>query len=180
MKNILVTGANGFIGSAIFLRLNSDGYFVRGSVRSKPGVQPAKGEYVQTENLSDDTSWNVALAGINVVIHTAARVHIMQDSAADPLNEFRKVNVSGTLNLAKQAATTGVSRFIFISSIKVNGEVTIPGLPFKASGKADPVDAYAISKFEAEEGLRELQLSPLGILGYQHFRSDEPWPVYIL
>jgi len=156
MKNIMVTGANGFIGSAIVRRLNIDGYFVRGSVRSKPEVQPAKGEYITTENLSGDTNWDTALAGIDIVIHAAARVHVMHDSAADPLNEFRKVNVSGTLNLAKQAAIAGVSRFIFISSIKVNGEETIPDLPFKASGKPDPVDAYAISKFEAEEGLRDI------------------------
>ncbi len=96
------------------------------------------------------------MAGVEVVIHAAARVHVMHDESSDPLAEFRKVNVDGTLNLARQAAEAGVGRFIFISSIKVNGEGTPVGVPYVADGQAAPADPYGISKMEAEQGLRAL------------------------
>jgi nucleoside-diphosphate-sugar epimerase len=91
-----------------------------------------------------------------VVVHAAARVHVMNEIASDALAEFRKVNVEGTLRLAKRAAESGVKRFIFISSIKVNGESTLPGKPFKADDTPAPVDPYGISKHEAEQALRQL------------------------
>jgi nucleoside-diphosphate-sugar epimerase len=102
------------------------------------------------------TDWSAALCEVNVVIHLAARVHMMNDTSVDPLAEFRKVNVAGTLNLAQQAAKAGAKRFIFISSVKVNGEHTELGKPFTEVAAANPQDAYAISKFEAEQGLLQI------------------------
>ena len=101
-------------------------------------------------------NWSVALQGVDAVIHLAARVHVMNDIASDPLTEFRKVNVDGTLNLARQAAQARVRRFIFISSIKVNGEATQAGRPFTADDMVNPQDPYAVSKLEAEQGLLKI------------------------
>jgi UDP-glucose 4-epimerase len=106
--------------------------------------------------LEPSTDWTVALEGVSAAIHCAARVHVMQETTADPLTEFRRVNVQGTLNLARQAAAAGVRRFVFVRSIKVNGESTQPGAPFKADDAPAPLDAYGVSKMEAEQGLREL------------------------
>jgi len=100
--------------------------------------------------------WTLALAGVEVIIHTAARVHVMKDKAINPLIEFRTTNVTGTLTLARQAAQVGVKRFIFISSIKVNGEGTLLGCPYTADDAPAPVDPYGISKMEAEQGLKAL------------------------
>lgn len=120
----------------------------RGSSRSSDRMVKA--------SLDTLTDWSTALHGCDVVIHTAARVHIMQERALDPLAEFRRVNVAGTLNLARQAADGGVQRFVFLSSIKVNGEMTPSGQPFTASQAAAPLDPYGVSKAEAEEALRRL------------------------
>lgn len=106
--------------------------------------------------LSIGQSWEEGLVDKHVVIHSAARVHVMNDQSADPLAEFRKVNVDGTLHLARQAAAAGVRRFIFISSIKVNGEGTVLGKPYTAMDTPSPQDPYGISKMEAERGLREI------------------------
>jgi UDP-glucose 4-epimerase len=108
------------------------------------------------ETIDNTTDWTTALHGVNVVVHLAARVHVMNDHSVDPLSEFRKVNVEGSLNLAKQAAQAGVQRFVFISSIKVNGESTELGQPFHADDEPQPMDAYGISKREAEDALRQL------------------------
>ena len=102
------------------------------------------------------SNWTDALSGVKVVVHLAARVHIMRDEAADPLAEFRRVNVEGTLNLARQAAEAGVRRFVYLSSIKVNGEQTLLGKPFTEQDLPTPLDPYGMSKYEAEEGLRKL------------------------
>jgi UDP-glucose 4-epimerase len=110
----------------------------------------------QVGDLGAQTDWSAALTGVDAVVHTAARVHVMQEAAADPLVEFRRVNAQGTLSLARQAARAGVQRFVFISSIKVNGEVTRPGCPFTVRDLPAPVDAYGISKQEAEAGLRDI------------------------
>jgi nucleoside-diphosphate-sugar epimerase len=107
-------------------------------------------------NFTGDTDWSTALTNQQVVIHAAARAHIMKDEVADPLAEYRRVNVDGTLNLARQAAAAGVKRFIFISSIKVNGEQTPLGQPFTADDTPAPEDAYGMSKWEAEQGLQQL------------------------
>ena len=106
--------------------------------------------------LSSETAWGAALAGVHVVIHTAARLHVMNETADNSLDEFRRVNVQGTLNLARQAAAAGVRRFIFISSIKVNGELSRPGQALTADDVPAPQDPYGVSKHEAEQGLFEL------------------------
>jgi nucleoside-diphosphate-sugar epimerase len=105
------------------------------------------------------TKWAQAVDGIDTVVHCAARVHVMRDLSGDPLAAFRCVNVDGTLNLARQAALAGVRRFVFISSVKVNGEGTPPGGAFSESDLPGPQDAYGQSKFEAEHGLRQLAVS---------------------
>jgi nucleoside-diphosphate-sugar epimerase len=121
------------------------------------GLPPSVTKIV-IESIGDKTDWQATLKSIDVIVHLAARVHVMDDHTTDPLLEFRKTNVAGTLNLARQAATAGIKRFVFVSSIKVNGENTLPGKPFTADDKPNPVDAYAISKQEAEDGLRQLAL----------------------
>jgi nucleoside-diphosphate-sugar epimerase len=155
--NVLVTGATGFVGRFLCLRLLAEGWKVSGTllVTENPaalvkGVVPAV-----IEPLGPDTPWSHALCGINMVIHLAARVHIMNDPSPDPLAEFRKVNTEGTRQLARAAAKAGVKRLVFISSIKVNGEET--AIPYTESSPAQPTDPYGISKCEAERTLREIE-----------------------
>lgn len=152
---ILVTGATGFVGRAVTARLVADRRTVRGAIRGSAELPPGV-ESVQVGDLSASTNWTPALVGVQTVVHAAARVHVMRDSADDPPAEFRKANVEGSLRLARQAAERGVRRFIFISSIKVNGEETQPGRSYTAEDSPGPVDAYGLSKLEAESGLREL------------------------
>ncbi len=122
---VLVTGANGFVGQAVLLRLNGmSGVTAIGSVRRAAMFADAGAQLATVGELSAQTDWSGVLVGVQAVVHTAARVHVMQEAAADPLAEFRRVNVQGTLNLARQAATACVRRFVFVSSIKVNGEAT--------------------------------------------------------
>ena len=151
---VLVTGASGFVGEAVVFRLLVDKKFypiaaARGATRLH-GLCPVQPfDLIHAKALP-------ALDDIQVVIHAAARVHVMNETAVDALAEFRKVNVEGTLSLAQRAATSGVKRFIFISSIKVNGESTVAGKPFKADDQPNPQDPYGVSKYEAEEGLKQL------------------------
>jgi UDP-glucose 4-epimerase len=156
MTTVLVTGANGFAGRALCAELVRRGYKVRGAVRSLSRISDPIGEPVEVGDINAATDWSGMLAGIDAVIHLAARVHLMREDAVDPLAEFRKVNVEGALNLAGQAAKAGVRRFIFISSIKVNGESTPLGKPYTADDKPAPSDPYGISKHEAEEALRQI------------------------
>ncbi len=152
-----MTGASGFIGGAVLCRLNREGAVAaRGTVRRHPLNIPASIELAVVGDLGPQTNWTHALEGVDAVVHTAARVHVMRESALDPLAEFRRVNVSGTLALARQAAAAGVSRFVFISSVKVNGEGTVPGRPYTATDGPAPVDPYGVSKLEAEQGLFEV------------------------
>jgi nucleoside-diphosphate-sugar epimerase len=151
----LVTGANGFVGSALCARLRKDAVSVRGAVRTLKS-QPDGAEEVAIGNLFSETDWTSALRNVEKVVHLAARVHVMNDKNSDPLTEFRRVNVEGTANLARQAAAAGVRRFIFLSSIKVNGEFTVAGQPFSADDVPAPQDAYGISKHEAEQSLRQI------------------------
>jgi nucleoside-diphosphate-sugar epimerase len=111
---------------------------------------------VTVATLDQSADWDSALAGIDVVVHLAARVHVMRDTAADPEAEFRKANVDATLRLARQAAKAAVKRIVFLSSIKANGESTLPGQPFRESDVPNPQDAYGRSKWQAEEGLRQI------------------------
>ncbi|WP_420538103.1 UDP-glucose 4-epimerase family protein [Marinobacter vinifirmus] len=152
---MLLTGATGFVGSRVAERLSADsGLEVTCAVR-RPGLITCTRE-VQVGDLGPSTDWLPAVDGQDVVIHTAARAHVMKDEATDPVEEYRRVNVEGTLSLALQAAAAGVRRFIFVSSIKVNGEQTPINEPFTENDAAGPVDAYGISKMEAEEGLQEI------------------------
>ena len=155
---VLVTGASGFVGRALLMRLNATSAMTAvGSVRNRAGVLFDSGGSVLTVgDLTSQTDWSRALISAEAVVHTAARVHVMQEAAADPLAEFRRVNVEGTLNLARQAAAAGVRRFAFISSIKVNGESTELAHPFTADAGTEPLDAYGISKMEAENGLQRI------------------------
>lgn len=160
---VLVTGASGFIGRRFVASLKHAGVDVRAVFRS--GETPltvqgfGSGERVLVNDLTASTDWGHALSGVDIVVHLAARVHVMQESSADPLAEFRLVNVEGTLALARQAAAAGVRRFVFMSSIKVNGEVTSPGRPFTAADTPAPADPYGVSKYEAEQGLFALARS---------------------
>ena len=147
---LLITGSNGFLGAALCTFLN-DIKIDYQSV-SRRGYAGS----ISVGNIDAHTQWSEALRDIDVIVHTAARVHVMNDASLDPLAEFRKVNVEGTLNLARQAVAAGVRRFIFISSIKVNGESTELGLPFFADDIAAPLDPYGVSKYEAEQGLLQL------------------------
>ena len=154
---VLITGATGFLGQALVSHLARDSALrVRGSSRSGAVAQDARIESVCVPDMTDATDWTLPLGGVDVVVHTAARVHVMHDEALDPLTEFRRINVHGTLNLARQAAAAGVRRFVFISSIKVNGDQTEPARPFTAADVPMPVEPYGVSKHEAEQGLRQL------------------------
>lgn len=151
--NLLVTGANGFIGRAVASRVASDGHAVRAALRRDEGQLDGIAEVVRVGDLGADTEWGLALAGIDAVVHSSARVHVMRDAAANPLEEFRRVNVEGTRHLAREAAKAGVRRFVFLSSIKVNGEATSPGRPYRAADTPAPADPYGVSKQEAEAAL---------------------------
>lgn len=147
----LVTGASGFVGRALCAELVRRGLPVRAAVRE--GAVPEGCERVRVNGLSDVTDWTAALAGVSTVIHLAARVHVMKENAADPLAEFRNVNVAGTERLACQAAECGVRRLVFVSSVKVNGEATEGDTRFSESDPPSPQDAYGVSKWEAEQAL---------------------------
>jgi nucleoside-diphosphate-sugar epimerase len=152
---ILLTGSNGFVGSALRELLIKKQTYVRCVVRVLNSGQSAKNEFV-VDNLSSQTDWTSALRDIKQVVHLAARVHVMNDTSSDPLAEFRRVNVEGTCNLARQAAAAGVRRFVYLSSIKVNGEFTETGCPFTADDVPAPEDPYGVSKHEAEHLLRQI------------------------
>ena len=173
---VLVTGATGFVGRSLVQRLyEAEPNLVKTVVRRETSLVPAGVEKRLIGDLAADTDWRAALRGVEAVVHLAARVHIMRDTADNPLREFRRTNVEGTLNLARQAAQMGVRRFIFLSSVKVNGEgqVAIWKRPetepqaartgrldapdvYRETDTPAPQDAYGVSKHEAEQGLRLL------------------------
>ena len=153
--NVLVTGAAGFLGRSLLQKLAENNcYLPIAAVRDQSLKSPLAVKSVLGCDLLSDSNWQEALSGVAVVLHTAARAHILDETAVDPLAEFRKVNTIGTMNLARRAADSGVRRFIFISSIGVNGNQSVR--PFVESDIPNPVDPYAISKLEAESGLRQL------------------------
>lgn len=150
----MITGANGFVGSALCLRLRKEGKSVREVVRTLTPQMLGNGHAIGA--LSSTTDWQTALKEVHEIVHLAARVHVMDDQSADPLTEFRRVNVEGTAHLARQAAAAGVRRFVFLSSVKVNGEATQEGHPFAVSDMPAPEDPYGVSKHEAEQLLRQI------------------------
>jgi len=150
--NLLVTGATGFVGKSLCTALVQQGKSVRQVVRST-NFLTGNINVARIGELDGSTDWSAALGDVDVVIHLAARVHVMKDAAVNPLAEYRKVNVDSTLNLALQAAKAGIKRLVFVSTVKVNGENTEIGKPFTESDVANPQDAYGVSKFETEQGL---------------------------
>ena len=154
---IFVTGATGFVGGALVQRLVADGQRVSVGLRAPSDSPWPSG--VQTRvlgRLGEDVLDGQDLSGVSAVVHCAGRAHIMQDPEADPMSAYRRVNVAGTLNLAQRAAACRVRRFVFISTVKVNGECTAPGRPFVETDTPAPQDAYARSKYQAEEELKQL------------------------
>lgn len=144
---VLVTGADGFVGRALLPALTKAGHAARAAVRV-PRADSAP-DAVAIGDIGPETDWTAALDGIEAVIHLAARVHVMRETATDPLDQFRRVNVEGTRRLAT-AAAAGVRRFVFVSSVKVNGEETAER-PFTEADIPLPEDPYGISKWEAEQ-----------------------------
>lgn len=153
-KKILLTGATGFVGRAVHQRLDADKlYNLTIATRREVEVSDGVG-VVKIEDLTAETDWTGALQSIDIVLHAAARAHVMKDKLADPLVEYCKVNVEGTLQLARQALKAGVKRFIFISSIGVNGNTNT--VPFTVEDTPRPADLYAQSKYRAEQALWEI------------------------
>lgn len=155
---ILVTGASGFVGRELVrsLLLPGGDHVVLAAMRNVSCDMPPEAQVRIINAIDGATDWSALCVGCDCVVHLAARVHVMQDVAVNPLAEFRCVNVEGTINLARQAAAAGVRRFVFVSSIKVNGEFTLAGRPFTAADMPAPGDPYSQSKLEAELGLRQL------------------------
>lgn len=151
MARILVTGATGFVGRSLIPALTNAGHVVRCAVTTY--VDWLKEEQVLVERLETHFNWSNALKEIDIVIHLAARVHIMKDNSESPFELYSKINTVATTNLAEQAAKAKVSRFIYLSSIKVNGEFTLEGNPFTETSIAQPEDPYGISKLQAEQAL---------------------------
>lgn len=151
---VLITGASGFVGEALVRNLNVQGHEVRAANRRDCKTE-ADSNYI-VGDLGPDTNWRDALTDCDVVIHLAARVHVMEEQATDPREEFFAVNLHGTCNLARQAAAASVKRFVYVSSIKVNGEETSIGQPFTESDHPQPQDPYAISKWQAEQALHAI------------------------
>jgi nucleoside-diphosphate-sugar epimerase len=154
-RKVLVTGASGFVGRYMCEEMLRQGWQVRGAVRSSAQL-PDGAEVVAVGNIDGDTDWMNVLRGVDAVIHLAARVHVMNDTAVDPLAEFLRVNLYGTSNLAQQAARDGVRRLVYVSSIKVNGEQTTETQPFAESDEPNPQGPYAISKWRAEQDLQRI------------------------
>lgn len=156
-QRVLVTGASGFVGGAVVERLleQPELYDVMAVARSKGGADSKTFRVIFGLELGEPEGWADALQGVDVVIHCAARAHMMNDTSLDPLAEFRRVNVDGALNLAAEASKAGVKRFVFVSTVKVNGESTNRRAPFRETDEPSPEDAYARSKAEGEWKLRD-------------------------
>lgn len=156
--NLLLTGASGFVGRSLLQEFVASGLRVKACYRAQSHTQTGKYETLVIPDFTkqEEAAWKSALSGIHTVVHAAARVHVMNDKAAYPLDEFRRVNTTGTLNLARWAAEMGVKRFLFVSSVKAMGERTEIGFPFKADSPCYPIDPYGISKREAEIGLMQI------------------------
>ena len=157
MQTVLVTGATGFIGGALCAALRNAGKSLRVVTRhpgtlagGRPGI-----DAVIRADIGDAVDWRTALQDVDCVVHLAARTHVMREKAADPLAEYRRINVEATRRLAQAAAAGGVRRFVFLSSIKVNGEATTSA-PYSEEDAPGPEDAYGLSKWEAEQALHAI------------------------
>lgn len=151
---VLLTGGSGFVGNRVCQELVRRGHQVVAPLRRPLSLAGAQTSLIG--DLGPDTDWSASLRGCDVVVHCAARAHILQDRSVDPVEEFRRINRDGTFRLAQQARTVGVQHFLFISTIKVNGETTPLDKPFRAEDPPNPQDAYSLAKAEAEEALRSL------------------------
>lgn len=153
---ILVTGPTGFIGQRLCVALTEAGYRVRAATRNlEQSVGSSRYERVAIGQINGDTDWARALQGVEVIVHLAARAHVMRDRSTDSLATFRDVNTHGTEQLASSAVNAGVRRIVYVSTIKVNGETTDTE-PFRETDLPAPIDPYGISKWEAEQSLRRL------------------------
>lgn len=157
---ILVTGANGFVGRALIERLRAGGHVVRAAVRDDVAGAAMRAAFpsldvVTVGQIGAMTRWEIALMGVEAVVHLASRVHVMHETEPNPLRAFREVNTEGTNCLAHAAVLAGVSHFVYLSTVKVNGERTTDQ-PFSDADAAQPVDFYAISKWEAEQTLSRI------------------------
>jgi len=154
---VLVTGATGFVGGELIRQLAAKALDIVGCVRSADSLLQSRVERFVVDDLTKiDINWPLVLSSVDVVIHTAARAHIMDDEVLDPLSEYRKVNCDATLRLARAAAESGVKRFVFVSSVKVNGEKSDLNRPFSPDDSFIPVDPYGLSKYEAEQSLLQI------------------------
>jgi nucleoside-diphosphate-sugar epimerase len=153
MKKGLLTGASGFLGKHLAGVLIESGFDIKPVLRKKNELNSDLNSMV-VKGIDSHTDWSTDLDGLDFVIHCAARVHVTDETVEDPLEAFREVNVQGTLALAKAAAKSGIKRFIFISSIKVNGESTTNRSPYKSTDGPSPNDPYGVTKAEAEKGLK--------------------------
>ena len=152
---VCITGATGLVGRSLTAHCVAMRKFQVLALMRRP-VLIAGAEHIIIADQTSQTQWLATLIGVHVLVHTAARVHTMHDTDSDPITAFRTVNVAGTLNLARQAVAVGVKRFVYISSVKVNGESTQPGRAFVEAHTSTSLDAYGVSKHEAELGLRQL------------------------
>ncbi len=159
MSKILITGVTGFVGTALCKQLRQADHMLTGTTRTSDlGAGPERVPLYHIPEFGPETDWSQTVSGAEIVIHLAARVHIMKDRAADPLADFRRVNTAGTKRLAEQAAAAGVKRFVFLSTTKVTGELSPPA-GFSETDPALPEDPYGISKWEAEQALAEVSKS---------------------
>ncbi len=155
LNRVLVTGATGFIGGALVNELMQRGVGVSAMVRTPARFPPAV-HVTLVDSITNIAALSASLHGVNAVVHCAARVHVLHDAVTNPIDTYRRVNVDGSVALARAAAAQGTKRFIFISSIKAAAEWSLPGRPLRVEDEPRPTDPYGISKLEAERALADI------------------------